>query len=240
MNIASDWRLTIHYWPRATEAGVRPQRSIGFSFDESPALYRAHELDFTRPPSREDFHAVVARTPWMTCWEETLLPVLALNHWPMITPGHKGASVDLKDASGQVVGHLEVWRRDRYCNTPCSLPFFGTYPGSDIDRFLKRRVRDKAKRQAAREHVEAQRHLIMERVVNSDDPSPMQMLDEVARACWSRVGSSATPSVRRSRPRRRWPHRNVNRSTGDARAAALHRVRSRERRSDHHAYAGGA
>ncbi len=99
----------------------------------------------------------------------------------MMTPGHKGASVDLKDASGRVVGHFEVWRRDRYCNAPYTLPFFGTYPGSDIDQFLKRRVRDKAKRELAREHVEAHRHLIMERVARADDPSPMQLLDEVER-----------------------------------------------------------
>ncbi len=175
------WRLTISYWPRAAEAGVRPQEAVGFSFDDSPALYRPYEIDFSNPPSREDLHSVIAHTPWMDGWKDTLLPVLARNQWPMITPGYKAASVDLSDSSGRVVGRVEVRRKGRYCNTSYSLPFLGTYPGSDIDKFLNRRIRDKVKREKAREHVEGHRNLILERIVHCAEPSPMQMLDEVER-----------------------------------------------------------
>ena len=135
MDITSDWKLTIHHWPRATDAGVRPQLYTGFSLDECPALYRPTELVFSHPPSREDLLVVVARTPWMASWQETLLPVLAQNQWQIITAGYKGASVEFKDDSGRVVGRVEVWRQDHHCNVPYAVPFFGVYPGSDIDGF---------------------------------------------------------------------------------------------------------
>ena len=181
MQHVDDWRLTISYWPRAAEAGVRPQEAVGFSFGDSPALYRPYEIDFTNPPTRDDLHAVVARTPWMDGWKDTLLPVLALNFWPMITSGYKAACVDLSDSSGRVVGRVEVRRTGRYVNRPYSVPVLGTYLGSDIDKLLNRRIRDKAKREQAREHVEAHRHLILERLARCDDPSPTQLLDEVVR-----------------------------------------------------------
>lgn len=180
MNRTDDWRLTVHYWPRATDAGVRPQLCTGFSFDDSPAPYRAHEVNFSNPPTREDFLAVVAQTPWMHVWEQTLLPVIEKNQWPMIDPAHKGSSVELKDGGGRIVGKLEVWRQQRHCNSRYSVPMIGTYPGSAIDRFLKRRIRDKEKRAQARHHVEAHRNLILERVAQSTDYSPTQLLGDVA------------------------------------------------------------
>jgi hypothetical protein len=181
MDHIDDWRLTISYWPRAIEAGVRPQAVIGFSLDDSPAMYSPHELDFTYPPTREDLLTVVARTPWMSGWRETLLPVIDANHWPMISPGYKGATVDLRDCTGRVVGRIEVWRKGRYENRRYHVPFFGTYPGSDIDRLLTRRVREKARREQAREHVVAHRYAIMERIAHVEDPSPTRLLDEVER-----------------------------------------------------------
>lgn len=181
MHRADDYRLTIHYWPRAAEAGVRPERCTGFSFDESPALYRPNELDFTYPPSRDDLLAVVGQTPWMDGWRVTRLPVIEANQWPMISPGMKGATVDLKDGNGRVVGSVEVWRKTRYSNARYFVPFFGTYPGSDVAKFLSRRVRSKVTREQAREHVEAHRYLILERVACCADPAPTQLLDEVER-----------------------------------------------------------
>ena len=178
MNTCDDWRLTIHHWPRATEAGVRPEAVTGFDPDPSPALYQPHDLDFSYPPSRADFFAVVMQTPWMSVWKDDLLPLVSRQPWPMIDAAHKGSSVDLTDDQGRVIGKLEVWRKSRYCNEPYRVPMLVTYPGSDIDQYLKRRVPNRDKREQAREHVRAEANVILERLSLSDDP---QVLDEVQR-----------------------------------------------------------
>ena len=71
------WRLTIHFWPRAAEAGVRPVVSNGFEAGEQ--FYRPRDIDFQNPPSREEFLEVVGQIPWMQAVWYDLLPILARN-----------------------------------------------------------------------------------------------------------------------------------------------------------------
>lgn len=177
---ADDFRLTIHFWPRAAAASVRPQPFEGFTLDEDPALYRPHEIVFSHPPARDDFLAVVRQTPWMLTWGDDLMPLIANNAWPMVSPGYKAAHADLIDDKGRVVGRLDVSRSRRYCNAPYAVPFLGTYEGSDVDRLLKRRVRDKARREEAREHVLRNRNIILERVARGDGDDEA-LLAEVTR-----------------------------------------------------------
>ena len=108
------WRLTIAYWPRATEAGLQPCVAVGYG-EEGPQFYRPHDIDFANRPSREDFLAVVRQTPWMHVWEARLLPVISLNDWPVLGPYHKASHVELK-ANGKAVGELCVHRQTLYLN----------------------------------------------------------------------------------------------------------------------------
>jgi hypothetical protein len=108
------WRLTVAYWPKAAEAGLLPCPIKGFG-DEGPQFYRPHNIDFANRPSREDFLAIVRRTPWMHVWEAALLPVIAQTDRPAVGPYHKAAHVELK-ANGKVVGQLRVHRQTLYLN----------------------------------------------------------------------------------------------------------------------------
>jgi hypothetical protein len=176
-----DWTLTISYWPHAVLANVRPQRTARLCFDDDPALYAAHDIDFSYPPTRADFFAVVRMTPWMSTWEGDLLPIIASHAWPMIAVGFKGSTVDLRDDNGCHVGRLEVWRRQRHCNTPRPTLGLWTYPGSDVDRLIKRRICDGERRERAHEHVQRQRNLILERLADGQDQTEERMLREVER-----------------------------------------------------------
>lgn len=110
------WILTVSFWPEAAEADVRPLVSLSFC-DEGPAFYCPREIHFQNPPSRQEFLEVVKTTPWMAhFWNDTLLPVIAANDWPMIDFMHDGSHVDLKDAKGQVVGQLDVSKHDLFAS----------------------------------------------------------------------------------------------------------------------------
>lgn len=172
------WRLTISFFQRAIEAGMQPRQVTDFPFGESPACYRPHTIDFRNPPSRQDFLDVVRQTPWMSVWEADLLPVVACNEWPMIDPAHKGATVELKDEKGRIVGRLEVWREERFDNPGYAVPILLT---AEIRKFLNRRIRDKAKRAEALTYVTDRRNVLLERIAQQTDQSDMQLLDEVER-----------------------------------------------------------
>jgi hypothetical protein len=114
MNRQDIWRLTVAFWPRATEAGLQPCLVVGFA-EEGPQFYRPHDIDFACRPSHEDFLAVIRQTPWMQVWEAELLPVIARSAWPRVGPCHKAAHVELT-AKGKVVGELRVHRQTLYLN----------------------------------------------------------------------------------------------------------------------------
>jgi hypothetical protein len=108
------WRLTVAYWPKAADAGLQPCVAVGYG-EEGAQFHRPHDIDFAKPPTREDFLAVVRQTPWMHVWETTLLPLLAQNDWPIVPACHKAAHVELT-AHGKVVGELRVQRHCLYVN----------------------------------------------------------------------------------------------------------------------------
>jgi len=150
------WRLTIHFWPSAVEAGTQPIKTDGF--EQGPQFYRAHTIDFDHPPSREEFLAVTREIPWMGVWQDTLLPVVAQNPWPMIDSAHKAAHVDLQNEQGQIVGTLEVRREQRWANQGYDAPFITTAMIRSAARFNRQKM------EVAVEYVEPHRHTIMERV----------------------------------------------------------------------------
>jgi hypothetical protein len=68
---------------------------------------------------REDFLEVVKETPWMHVWEETILPVIAVNPWPMIQSVDKASHQKLfyeGKVGGLQIGHLHVSRHEIYDN----------------------------------------------------------------------------------------------------------------------------
>jgi hypothetical protein len=150
------WTLTIHFWPTATEAGVKPVKTDGFQ--EGPQFYRPDSIDFDKPPSREEFLEVVQSVPWMGVWQDALLPLVATNPWPMIDCAHKAAHVDLCNEQGQVVGRLEVRRNQRWANAGYTAPFIST----DVIRSAAH-LRN-GKMTAAVEYVDAHRHRLMEQI----------------------------------------------------------------------------
>ena len=157
------WRLTVSFWPRAAAARVEPTVMVGFPHDHDTnrAYYRPHDIDFDHPPSRADFLEVVQQRPWMSVWQEDLLPLIERNDWPMIDYAHKGANVDLMD-EGRKVGELKVLRQECFMNTPYQTPFIGL---DNINHAL-RGVRD---REAAKQVIRARENRIQEMVTNGGE-----------------------------------------------------------------------
>ena len=149
------WRLTVHFWPRAAEAGVQPVISHGFETGEQ--FYRPRNIDFDHPPSREDFAEIVMRVPWMQAAWNKLLPIVAHNPWPMIDNLHKAATVELQDEDGRCVGRLEVCREERWLNQGYAAPFITTEACRAVTRHLRRRTE-------AAEYLDGNRYALIERV----------------------------------------------------------------------------
>ena len=149
------WRLTIHFWLHAVEAGVKPVISHGFEGGEQ--FYRPRDMDFQNPPSREEFTEIVMRVPWMQAAWSRLLPLLPQNSWPMLDTMHKAATVDLQDEEGRCVGRLEVCREERWMNQGYTAPCITTDTCRAVTRHLRRRSE-------AAEYLNTNRHALMERV----------------------------------------------------------------------------
>ena len=117
------WALEVHYWPVAAEAGVAPVKStfgeiLSRNGESNAALYQPHSFHFVHPPQFECFINACKQLPWTHVWEDTLLPVLQSNDWPMIDDMHKRASVELHDADGRHVGKLVVSKCVMFNNSP--------------------------------------------------------------------------------------------------------------------------
>ncbi len=109
------WTLTVHYYPKAAQAGVRPIDKQWYSGETEPCHYRSHKFHFSKPPSRADFLVMVRGIPWAYhAWEKDLLPLIEGDTfgWPMVNISQKSADGDVIDASGLKVGHLDVDRND--------------------------------------------------------------------------------------------------------------------------------
>ena len=113
------WCLTIRYWPSAANAGVTPIPT--YAFEEGPQFYRPHKIRFLYPPTYEDFLEVYGRTPWMSVWRDTLLPVLEKTEWPIPPLTKKRVFVDLME-DGKQVGELTVDREYLWENNSTERP----------------------------------------------------------------------------------------------------------------------
>ena len=164
------WRLTIHFWIHAAEAGVKPVISHGFEAGEQ--FYRPRDMDFQHPPSREEFTEIVMRVPWMQAAWHRLLPVLARNPWPMIDNCHKAATVDLNDEEGRCVGRLEVCREERWMNQGYTAPFISTEACRAATRQFRRRTE-------AAEYLNTNRCALMERVAKMPHWTEQTVLAEM-------------------------------------------------------------
>ena len=169
------WKLTVSYWPNAAEAGVSPVEARGFH-DDGPQFHRPSEFEFDNPPSRADFLAACKMMYWTSVWEGTLFPVLASNPWPMISYAKIGASVDLVDSAGKVVGRLEIRQYDRWENRPYNAPFI-TWDTIQRAASIRNNVKD-----AARKYIDAHEHEIMEALASLPNWSDADLLQEIRKS----------------------------------------------------------
>ena len=78
-------------------------------FENGPEYYHPHKIRFQYPPKREEFLEIVKWTPWMSVWDETLVPTVMKTEWPIPAAMHKRAFIDLIE-DGAKVGELIVER----------------------------------------------------------------------------------------------------------------------------------
>ena len=117
MSYSEFWTLTVHYYPEAAKAGVRPIDKQWFSGEHEPCHYRSRSFHFNKPPSRRDFLTMVQMTYWAYhAWKDDLLPLIESGKadWPMVDYGHKAARANIIDADGLTVGELHVDRDYQY------------------------------------------------------------------------------------------------------------------------------
>lgn len=169
------FRLTVSYWPRAVEAGLRPVKSRGF--EEGEQFYAPHSFDFDQVPSRADFLDVQRQLPWASVWNDTLMPLIAKHPWPLIDYAHKVATVDLLDEQGREVGRLEVCKMDLWMNEPKAAPFIHC----EHEQHFLRRIRGAERKEAARKAIDKATHTIQERVMEHRHWDEDTILFEVER-----------------------------------------------------------
>ncbi len=130
LSAATFWELQISYWPDAVVGGVN-----GFvPPNEGKADHSAFEFYFQHPPTREDFLQVCRQLPWCSVWDQTLLPIVNNNDWPMMDMTRKASSVELKNADGILVGTLRVTKQVAYENQNGMANYISS---SELDRALK-------------------------------------------------------------------------------------------------------
>jgi hypothetical protein len=162
------WSLTVHYYPAAAAAGLRPVENESFALD-GPQYYRPHRFDFANPPRREDFLAVCRKLPWTHVWNDTLLPVLERNPWPIMDSFHKANSQDLFDEQGRQVGRLNIYKEEAWLNRAYLCPHVSSV-GDIATRLINRMYRDPAERRAAKDFLLTQENRIREELVNTQLP----------------------------------------------------------------------
>lgn len=119
------WTLIIRYYPGAIAAGVTPVATEGF--ENGPEYYHAHKIRFQHPPKRGEFLDIVKWTPWMSVWDETLVPTIMKTQWPIPAHTKKRAYVDLVE-DGAKVGELIVERDHFWINDYTERPMTATAP----------------------------------------------------------------------------------------------------------------
>ncbi len=202
------WRLTVHWYPHATAAGVQPVNLDGAACDRCSlaegkihrdAFYCSHEFQFVNPPSREDFVLIVRSLPWADhSWGNTLIPLIEAktSQWPMIDYGHKASWADVFDSDGRKVGHLEVRREAVHQNQPYHTAFVTV----DAVNHATWRLGDK--REAAKVAIWKNENWIQERTTDlarQEHEMPESFLGQVVREFLIKAGFvKAKPSRKRA------------------------------------------
>lgn len=200
------WRLTVHWYPRATGAGVPPVNLDGAACDRCSlaagrihrdAFYRSYQFQFADPPSREDFTHLVRSLPWADhCWGQTLIPLIEskTSQWPMIDCCHKASRVELFDDDGRQVGHLEVRREEVHHNQP----YYTAQIAAQAVTHAIRRLRDK--RDAAQFAIWKNENWIRERTTDLarlHDENPEKFVDRAITEFLARAGFIKANSSRK-------------------------------------------
>ena len=177
MQTAEVWTLTIHWYPRAAEAGVTPcpstfatiAREFGQTGDVGPAYYNPHEFIFSAPPSREDLLALIDCVPWMQASFKNAEPSLyrlmqdrRQNQVPVISVGYKAGDSPII-CDGREVGRIEVRRDTLYQNPGRRTPLLTT---SEATRFITRRIRNVERQRKALALLETHKHRINEAIMD--------------------------------------------------------------------------
>jgi hypothetical protein len=206
MNRHFVWSLTVHFYPKAAAAQVRPidvrraacDRCLAAEGKINPAsYYNSHTFQFDHPPSREDFLFLVRAIPWMSCWDKDLVPLLLnrANQWPVITMGYKASSADVLDEQGRKVGELDVRHEEVFQNQRYYSAFV------TVDAVNKATCRLGFKRDAAREYIEKYENRIRERTTElgrEKHDMPDRFLDQAIREVLVKGGFiKAKPSRKR-------------------------------------------
>lgn len=163
MNRKSIYHLSVHFFPRAVEAGVVPveANNLPLCSDWQPCHYKSHTFEFEYPPTRDDFKAVIHSLPWASWMRDEIFPCLDRSQFPLVDWMHKAGSTDLLDDKGQKVGRMEVYRHDLHQNKAAAIPAIHC---DTVKSFLGRRTRGPV-REKAKEIVQSNEHWIRERVM---------------------------------------------------------------------------
>lgn len=175
LNRSDRYTLTIATWLRAVEAGVRQEPAPYFLAD-GPQYYRPHDWLFANPPTREDWWELCRITPWMSCYEEHR-DLIDSNPWPLVLPGFKAASVDLKDSQGRHVGEIHVDRESCYQNKPFYVPFFGVHTREAILRGVRGQLR--AQMEEWLRHHQHNEYLIVEEAMRRANAKGVDVTEDL-------------------------------------------------------------
>lgn len=121
------WRLTVSTWEHVPENLKPIEASYLFpkpADPNFPAYFFPKKLLFNYPPTREDFIGVLKRYAWSKNLLDRFLEFSPHTQWPVICAGYKGASSEIINANGRVVGQLEVWRETLYESKNSNIPTF--------------------------------------------------------------------------------------------------------------------
>lgn len=194
------WELQVHWYPEAAKAEVEPtDLGNGARCDRcelakgqfnDAAFYMSYSFWFANPPSREDFLAVMRRTPWAQHSYEKrgLLKIVADKKcpWPIIDSGHKAGWADIKDDQGSQLGKIDVRRHFATRNPKYGDPFVSLAEVKDVLR--QHRIRGVSEVDAETWHGNAIRERILEISAQHDGQVSGPIISRAIREVLTEVG----------------------------------------------------
>ena len=145
------WKLTLHWYPKAAEAGKSPVANPTFhdseqDWEKHPEWYVPKAFLFQNPPTREDFTNLYNKTPWMQTVHCACREVMEnvvnnpLMPWPIMESYGKKGSVAHIYKDDKKIGHIEVWREEMTENPAYVCPFLLS---KDVEKAIKMVCKDK-------------------------------------------------------------------------------------------------